>query len=249
MIQAMNQQALPAHAEPFRGSILAVWKYSPAFIYHDEEPYETIMANVLDPEGIVKVIALASSSGMMDDAFKIALDVRPDASPEIIAKAKKYLNDHTREMLHHGLTPAEIASAYLSDRWIKNPKGLIVEIVRGRKFPKGDQGEVIAYGDGQYGAWFRIKLFKDGSEIFISKGNVETISTMQERWLFEATEISYEIQAEAIRHATDFFQPIKTSGCGRYSGAGWVEEPGFTISNFQKSIPGRMNTLLRKKQK
>lgn len=248
MIQAMNQQVLPPALVPFRGSILALWKYSPGFLYQDEEAYETMMASVLDPDGSVKEIAIASCSGIPDEEWNQAINARPDASPEIIARAKRWLNDHTRSLIGE-LSPEHIAYTYLTNLWIDHPKGLEVEIVRGRKFPKGDRGIVIAYGEGDYGLWLRIKLHKDGSEIFISKGNVETSPEMAKRFLNEAKEVSYDIQAEAIRHATDFLTPMKRSGAGRYSGGGFVEEHGFTLSSYARSIPDRMKRLIRSKNK
>ena len=82
-------------------------------------------------------------------------------------------------------TEADIAKARISLRkqgkqailnslaWVETPSaGCFVEVVRGRKVPKGSRGLILKSGTNNFGKWFLIR-FRDGSKNFVSAGNCE----------------------------------------------------------------------------
>lgn len=55
--------------------------------------------------------------------------------------------------------------------WVKvNDSGCFVEVVKGRKVPKGSKGLILKSGVNNFGKWFLIR-FRDGSKNFVSADN------------------------------------------------------------------------------
>jgi hypothetical protein len=53
-------------------------------------------------------------------------------------------------------------------------KGKTVQVVRGRKIPKGTVAEVAWYGESQYGG-YRVALLIDGEKVYTNASNVEVV--------------------------------------------------------------------------
>jgi hypothetical protein len=57
-------------------------------------------------------------------------------------------------------------------------KGVIVEVVKGRKIPIGTRGEVFWSGEGSFGE--RVGIMADGEKIYIAATNVKAVSFKEE---------------------------------------------------------------------
>lgn len=84
---------------------------------------------------------------------------RVDATPEVIEKALNYLIDRNENLVREGL-PAEI-----EDTWNTIEIGAYVEVVKGRKLPKGTKGYVSSVMSNAYSPSNRRVALQVGDEM------------------------------------------------------------------------------------
>jgi len=95
-----------------------------------------------------------------------------DATPEVWAKVKAHVFSRVMDIIRNSAT----GDAQSVER------GKLVEVVKGRKYPKGQKAVVKFTGEGQYGFYARLTFTGgalDGEEGFIDLGNVDVVNPGQ----------------------------------------------------------------------
>lgn len=218
------------------GRILAVTRVTPAAVRFDEFFHERVDATVLAADGKVQTITLASyEEGLDDTAFKAALDVAPDADAATRAAASEVLAADAAALFDAQVTPSDVARHALASRMAKFPKGMEVEVVRGRKVAVGTVGVVVSFGEGQFGPWLRIRL-ASGEEVFVSRSNCQPSSATAAAVEAVAAEAIAAERAEAIAHAAEKMEALKVSCGGASFGGRTMEFPGFSTNSIRSRL-------------